>query len=497
MSFFGNGIRSVTTGATTNLSATVTSANFNLTVNDLGKRITGTNIPPESFIGVINSTTSLGLSSQPNVNIPVGASGTGSSLTLNIEGVEGRLYANRCRFDTSQQLLTRIGDIEMNAHGVYVHPFMSFDVQDCTFSMRTRTAGAWHWHGNGGANGYPKFNKFTNCSFEGYGQGVWFSGGSGITQVTMTNCRWSGNSNIGTFRDATDLIGCTASGNIINGALFNAGTGSVSRVVGGSYSSSKSSNFVPFTLQAASAGAKLIIEDTNITMGTNWASIASLSGVFQQDLVIKDCTLVAPASNVSFFVFPQNAASVFFRNNICSGTLINAPIYCASSTWTGRAVVEGNDFSGMSVAAAVQDNQTTGTNSNVTIFPTNRFGSVISYRSAGRSGAKFTATQGHNATAVTSTSTLLLLPDSDANSYVLNPGSGYTLQGVCRHTQASRIPTDETIWLTNSSANTITLATGTGHGAITTVGTDTVFDAGKLLMLRGNGAGGWHARIVP
>jgi hypothetical protein len=494
MSCFANGIRTVTNGVT-NSTPTVTSATFNLTVNDLGKRITGTGIPTNSFIGVINSTTSLELSSAPTTHIPVLATTNTTGVTLDIEGAQGRVYANRCRFDTSQQLLTRVGDTEMNAHAVYAHPFIAASIHNCTFSIKTRTTGAYHWHGNGGANGYPKFYNFSGCSFEGNGRGFLFSGGAGIQQVTITNCQWSGSSSIGTFPYSTTLLDCSASGLVTNGATFTGGTGTVSRVIGGTISSTKS-NFVPFTLQAGSAGAKLVVKDINVTMGTNWAAIVGLSGSNQQDLVFENCTLVGPASGVSFFVFPQNASSVVFRNNICSGSLINAPVYAASGTWTGRAVLDGNDFSAMTVAAAAQDNQTTGTNSNIEILPTNKFGSNKSYLSAGRSGARFTARQATNTTAITTTTTTLLLPDSDANSYVLNPGSTYTLNNVCRHTQASRVPTDETIWLTNSSANTITLGTGTGHGALTTVGADTAFAAGDLLMLRGNGASGWHARIV-
>lgn len=74
--------RTVTDGVTTNASPTVTSATAAFTSADVGARITGTGIPASSYIGIINSGTSVGLSSSQTSNVPVNATATGSALSL-------------------------------------------------------------------------------------------------------------------------------------------------------------------------------------------------------------------------------------------------------------------------------------------------------------------------------------------------------------------------------------------------------------------------------
>jgi hypothetical protein len=74
----------------TNGTATVTSATLALTAADLHQVIvssgTGaTDIPVNTFIGIINSSTSLGLSSSPTSNIPINATGSHSGVTLTIK----------------------------------------------------------------------------------------------------------------------------------------------------------------------------------------------------------------------------------------------------------------------------------------------------------------------------------------------------------------------------------------------------------------------------
>lgn len=78
--------RTVTDGVTTNGSPTVTSATAAWDESDLGTPISGgtTGIPAGSFIGVINSATSIALSSSPTTNTPVNATATTSGNTLTI-----------------------------------------------------------------------------------------------------------------------------------------------------------------------------------------------------------------------------------------------------------------------------------------------------------------------------------------------------------------------------------------------------------------------------
>lgn len=76
--------RTVADGATTNSSPTVTSATAVFDVDDLFKPISGTGIPANSYVGVVNSATSVGLSSSNTVNTPVNATATGSGVTLTL-----------------------------------------------------------------------------------------------------------------------------------------------------------------------------------------------------------------------------------------------------------------------------------------------------------------------------------------------------------------------------------------------------------------------------
>lgn len=69
-----------------NSTATVTSATANFTTADVGKRITGPGIPDNTYIGVRNNATSIGLSSDPAINTPVAATATASGVTGTIYG---------------------------------------------------------------------------------------------------------------------------------------------------------------------------------------------------------------------------------------------------------------------------------------------------------------------------------------------------------------------------------------------------------------------------
>lgn len=79
-----SGYRTVADGVTTNASPTVTSATAAFNAGDVGKRITsGTAaIPANSYVGIVNSATSIGLSSSNSTNTPVNATATTSSNTL-------------------------------------------------------------------------------------------------------------------------------------------------------------------------------------------------------------------------------------------------------------------------------------------------------------------------------------------------------------------------------------------------------------------------------
>ena len=73
---------SVTDGVTTSGSPTVTSATAGFVPGDVGRPISGTGIPASSYIGVVNSATSIGLSSSPTSNVPVNATATATGITF-------------------------------------------------------------------------------------------------------------------------------------------------------------------------------------------------------------------------------------------------------------------------------------------------------------------------------------------------------------------------------------------------------------------------------
>lgn len=77
-------VRTVVDGATTSASPTVTSATANFVSDDVGKPISGAGIPAGTFIGIVNSATSIGLSSSQTTNTPVNATATASGVTLTI-----------------------------------------------------------------------------------------------------------------------------------------------------------------------------------------------------------------------------------------------------------------------------------------------------------------------------------------------------------------------------------------------------------------------------
>lgn len=73
------------TDATTNATATVTSPTIAALAIDVGQPVSGTQIPANTFVGVRNSATSIGLSSSATANVPVSATGsTAGTATLTI-----------------------------------------------------------------------------------------------------------------------------------------------------------------------------------------------------------------------------------------------------------------------------------------------------------------------------------------------------------------------------------------------------------------------------
>ena len=81
------GTRAVTDGATTNLSTTFTSSTANFKLNDIGVGISGTNIPANTTIASITSSTQVVMSAA--------ASATGSSLSVTIGGTTNPNYIFR------------------------------------------------------------------------------------------------------------------------------------------------------------------------------------------------------------------------------------------------------------------------------------------------------------------------------------------------------------------------------------------------------------------
>lgn len=77
----------LTDAATTSGNADVTSASAGFTTAvDLHKPIGGPGIPANSYIGIVNSATSVGLSSSATLNTPVTATATATGVTVTITG---------------------------------------------------------------------------------------------------------------------------------------------------------------------------------------------------------------------------------------------------------------------------------------------------------------------------------------------------------------------------------------------------------------------------
>lgn len=78
---------SVFADGVTNSTAVVTSATAAFSADDKFKPISGAGIPANSYIGVINSATSIGLSSSKTANVPVNASATATGVSITIGSV--------------------------------------------------------------------------------------------------------------------------------------------------------------------------------------------------------------------------------------------------------------------------------------------------------------------------------------------------------------------------------------------------------------------------
>ncbi len=108
--------------AVTNGTAVVTSATAAFVAGDVGRPISGTNIPATTYVGVINSATSIGLSSSPIANTPVNASGSGSggslaigaswSLTLPASPFNGAAVGVKLNVAPGGNTLTVVGTVD-------------------------------------------------------------------------------------------------------------------------------------------------------------------------------------------------------------------------------------------------------------------------------------------------------------------------------------------------------------------------------------------------
>lgn len=112
--------RSVTDGVTVSGDATVTSATAVFTKADLFKPISGTGIPANSFIGRINSATSVELSSSNTVHTSVNASasGTGVTFTLGTAAASASYDAALAPFTFLEGSLSVGGSLVSSARGV-------------------------------------------------------------------------------------------------------------------------------------------------------------------------------------------------------------------------------------------------------------------------------------------------------------------------------------------------------------------------------------------
>lgn len=118
----------------TNGTATVTSATAAFVAGDVGKPITGTNIPANTYIGIVNSGTSIGLSSSPTSNVPVSATGSTTavitigapfSVTLPTATI-GRLITVK-KIDNGPNAVTVVGTIDGSTNETLTDPYASHD----------------------------------------------------------------------------------------------------------------------------------------------------------------------------------------------------------------------------------------------------------------------------------------------------------------------------------------------------------------------------------
>jgi hypothetical protein len=86
-----NPARTFTDGVTTTGSPTVTSATAAFITADIGRGITGAGIPASSYVGAVNSGTSIGLSSSATSNTPVNATATATGVTLTLARLTGQI----------------------------------------------------------------------------------------------------------------------------------------------------------------------------------------------------------------------------------------------------------------------------------------------------------------------------------------------------------------------------------------------------------------------
>lgn len=123
-------LNTVADGATTNASPTVTSVTAAFTSADLHKPIVGAGIPANSFIGIINSATSIGLSSSATTNTPVNATATASGVTLrfNSRSVTDGATTNASRVVTSVTAAFSANDLGSRIVGTGI-PANSYIVQ--------------------------------------------------------------------------------------------------------------------------------------------------------------------------------------------------------------------------------------------------------------------------------------------------------------------------------------------------------------------------------
>src|ERR1035437_5743963 len=97
----------VVTDGLTASSATVTSATWALTSDDLHRHITGAGIPALTYVGIINSPTSIGLSSSATSNVAVNATASATGVTLTLADLTSQeRYVAVCGVDSTGAALS-------------------------------------------------------------------------------------------------------------------------------------------------------------------------------------------------------------------------------------------------------------------------------------------------------------------------------------------------------------------------------------------------------